>query len=316
MEYLGRADYQVKVRGYRIELGEIESCLCEHEKVSDAVVTLHEDASGAGHLIAYVVSADQARVPESELRRHLTDRLPDYMVPARLVFLEELPLTQNGKVDRRALPAPDEVQAQAREKSSESHSLLEEMLVDIWSHVLNVKEVSVHDNFFERGGHSLLAMRLISRLREVFEVEPTIDDIFDTDTLSDLAKRLSELIAEQQTGAALPLQRVARDGEIPLSFAQQRLWFLDQLTPGSFAYNLPAVFRVHGPLDISALEQSLNEVLRRHESLRTTFAGSGGKPQQVIGTPATIALPVTNLSPLDADQQQQEVMRLAAEEAR
>ena len=314
LEYLGRADYQVKVRGYRIELGEIESCLREHEKVSDAVVTLHEDASGAGHLIAYVVSADKARVPENELRRHLTERLPDYMVPARLVFLEELPLTHNGKVDRRALPPRE--QAQAREKSSESRSLLEEMLVDIWSHVLNVKDVGVHDNFFERGGHSLLAMRLISRLREVFEVEPTIDDIFDTDTLSDLAQRLSELIAEQQSGASLPLQRVERDGEIPLSFAQQRLWFLDKLTPGSFAYNIPAVFRVHGLLDISALEQSLNEVLRRHESLRTTFIDLGGKPQQVIVAEATIALPVTDLSDRDADQQQQEVMRLAAEEAR
>ena len=316
IEYLGRADYQVKVRGYRIELGEIESCLREHEKVSEAVVTLHEDASGSGHLIAYVVSADKAHVPENELRRHLTERLPEYMVPARLVFLEELPLTPNGKVDRRALPPPEQVQAQGREKSSEHHSLLEEMLADVWSHVLNVKEVGVHDNFFERGGHSLLAMRLISRLREVFEVELTIDDIFDTDTLSDLAKRLSELIAEQQTGTSPSLQRVERDGEIPLSFAQQRLWFLDKLTPGSFAYNIPAVFRVHGPLDLSVLEQSLNEVLSRHEGLRTTFADSGGKPRQVIAAEATIALPVTDLSHLAGDQQQQEITRLSAEEAR
>ena len=315
IEYLGRADYQVKLRGYRIELGEIESCLREHEKVSEAVLTVHEDASGSGHLIAYVVSADKARAPENELRRHLTERLPDYMVPARLVFLEELPLTPNGKVDRRALPPPEQVQAH-REKGSEHHSLLEEMLADVWAHVLGVDEVGVHDNFFELGGHSLLAMRLISRLREVFEVEPTIDDIFETDTLSDLAKRLSELIAEQQTGKSLPLQRVERDGEIPLSFAQQRLWFLDQLTPGSFAYNVPAAFRVHGPLNISALEQSLNEMLRRHESLRTTFADSGGKPRQVIAAEATIGLPVIDLSYLDADEQQQEAMRLAAEEAR
>jgi amino acid adenylation domain-containing protein len=292
LEFLGRIDEQVKVRGYRIELGEVEWALAQHPGVRDAVVVSRGDGPGGGRLVAYVVGP--AGVPE--LRAHLEQRLPDYMVPAVFVPLDALPLTPNGKVDRRALPAP-EAGAQADGAYVAPSTPAETELAAIWGEVLGIDRVGVDDNFFELGGHSLVATRVVSRVRRTFGVDMPLRALFEAQTVRALAAGLDV------PGAAVagpPLVPVRRDRPLPLSFAQQRLWFIDQLEPGGSAYNLPVVLRMRGVLDAPALAWALGETVKRHEALRTTFAmGEDGEPVQVIGPPRPVPLPVVDLSALD-----------------
>ncbi|MET0398828.1 MAG: condensation domain-containing protein, partial [Longimicrobiaceae bacterium] len=313
LEYFGRTDFQVKVRGFRIEPGEIEAALQRHEGVAAAVVVARADATGDTRLVAYVVPAG-GEVAAAGLRAHLRAHLPEYMVPSALVTLAELPLTSSGKLDRRALPAPESGDAAGEYLAPRTPD--EEILAGIYADVLRVERVGVEDGFFELGGHSLLATRVVSRVRQAFGVELPLRALFEAPTVGALAARIDALRGEDAGPQAPPLVPVPRDGSpLPLSFAQQRLWFIDQLEPGSAAYNMPFALRLRGPFDPAVLERSLAEIVRRHEALRTVFATVDGEPVQVVRGSATVALPVTDLRDLPEAQREAEVLRLASAEA-
>src|SRR6185312_7110974 len=315
LEFLGRIDHQVKLRGYRIELGEVEAALRQHGKVREAVVSLGEDAAGEKRLAAYIVSEAQPPATVSELRDFLRAKLPAHMIPGAFVLLDELPLTANGKVDRQALPVPEQKRPELAEAYEAPRTAVEEIVAGIWAQVLGVERVGRNDNFFELGGHSLLATQVISRVRQACGVEVGLRRIFESATVAGLAESVEE---ELKAGGELvtpALQRAARGEQLPLSFAQQRLWFLDQLEPGRAVYNVPAAVRLEGPLNVKALEQTLSEVVRRHEVLRTTFELVQGEPVQVIGKAEAVGLPLIDLSQWPESEREAEAERLAREEA-
>jgi amino acid adenylation domain-containing protein len=300
LDHLGRIDFQVKLRGHRIELGEIEATLRRHPAISEAVVLLREDRPGDPRLTAYLgLAAETAAPTVAELRQNLAERLPDYMVPAAFVFLPALPLNANGKVDRKALAAlrPEGGGAEGSAKIA-PRTPVEEMLAGLWSSVLEVGEVGAFDDFFDLGGHSLLATQLVMRIRDAFSVELPLRAVFQAPTLAAQAERVEKARSGEEPARARPrpVHRVPRDRGLPLSFAQERLWFLDQLTPGSPAYNVPVAFAVRGPLDVAALELAFSEVVRRHEVLRTSFPSRGTHPVQEIAPAAGWTLPVEDLS--------------------
>ncbi|HEX8116798.1 MAG TPA: amino acid adenylation domain-containing protein, partial [Pyrinomonadaceae bacterium] len=244
IEYLGRADHQVKVRGFRIELGEVEAALHAHADVRDAVVTAREDAGGGGkRLVAYLVAKDGAALTPAELRQSLKGRLPEYMVPSQFVVLDELPLTPNGKVDRKRLPEPEPVGAGFSGAYVTPRGAVEEAVAGVWAEVLGLGRVGAEDNFFELGGHSLLATQVISRVRAAFGVELPLRSLFEAPTVRGLAARV-EAGAGHRLSPLPPLVAGERGGEQPLSFTQQRLWFLDQLEPESPFYNIAAAARL------------------------------------------------------------------------
>ncbi|HEV2799100.1 MAG TPA: amino acid adenylation domain-containing protein, partial [Pyrinomonadaceae bacterium] len=331
IEYLGRVDYQVKVRGFRIELGEVEAALAAHPQVNEAVVVAREDEAGDKQLVAYLI-ADQATavfVESRELRAFLKEQLPDYMIPVHYVWLESFPLTPNGKVDRKALPAPDKTESASFGGYIAPQTPVQELLAGIWEGVLKVERVGITDNFFELGGHSLLAMLLASRVHEAFGVEVPLRTLFEEPTVTALATAVETALrvdVEQGTqteSAPPPLVRFEQppgeeqteQRELPLSYAQQRLWFIDQLEPESAAYNIPAAVRLTGEVDVAALERAIGEVVRRHEVLRTSFAMRAGEPVQVIHAAPAMTLPLTDISHLVREEREREAGRLAAEEA-
>jgi amino acid adenylation domain-containing protein len=315
IEFLGRADHQVKIRGFRIEPGEIEAALGQHLAVREAVVLAREDAPGEKRLVAYVVAERESLPTTTDLRHFLMEKLPEHMVPAVFVLLEALPLMPNGKVDRRALPSPDRSRPELAKAYVAPRTPTEELLAEIWAQLLDLERVGIHDNFFDLGGHSLLATQVVSRIRETFQVEIPLRRLFEVPTVAGLAESIE---AARQAGPNLlapPILPVPRNGDLALSFAQQRLWFFDQLEPGLPAYNIPAAVRLKGPLNLAALEQSLNEIVKRHESLRTTFGKVEGRPTQVIAPTLTIKLPVVDLRKLPASERETEVRRLVTAEA-
>ena len=317
IEFRGRTDEQVKVRGFRIEPGEIESALSEHERVKEAIVVAFEEM-GEKRLVAYIVAGQESRPSISELRSYLKERLPDYMIPAAFVYLDALPLTSHGKIDRRALPAPDGERPALAEAFLAPRSVVEEMLASIWSEALGGVRVGVNDNFFELGGHSLLATQVMSRVREAFGIEIALRSLFEQPTVGEFAETIeAELRAEG--GMAPRIERMARATReadvMPLSFAQQRLWFIDQLEPGNPVYNTPRGVRLRGTLDIAALERALTEVVRRHEALRTTFRDLHGEPVQVIGPAKPFTVIFEDLSGLPEATRAEEARRLTLEEA-
>ncbi len=316
IQYLGRGDHQVKVRGFRIELGEIEAALARHPSVSQAIVTVHEGARGEKRLVSYVVARPQCAPTAIELRTFLKNKLPEHMVPAGFVMLDSFPLTSNGKVDRRALPSPGEARPELGKAFVEFRTPTEELLADIWAQVLGVERVGIYDDFFDLGGHSLLATQVVSRIRETFQVEMPLRRLFETPTVAGLAEHLELSRLDGQSFQLSPIQPLPRDKDLPLSFAQQRLWFIDQLDPGNSVYNFPVAIRLKGSLNLAALEQSLNEIVRRHEALRTTFSIVDGQPTQVIASKLMITLPVVDLRSLPAVQREAEVQRLVVQEAR
>ncbi|HJT57763.1 MAG TPA: amino acid adenylation domain-containing protein, partial [Ktedonobacteraceae bacterium] len=317
IEFLGRTDHLVKIRGYRIELGEIEAMLTQHPGVRECIVlTCEGEDTGTTWLVAYVVLTQSSAPSVEELRGYLEKKLPNYMLPTHFVRLEALPLTSNGKVDRRALPVPGPSSSGPGEDFLVARTPIEEMIAGIWSEVLRRKQVGVHENFFEVGGHSLLATKLVARIRTVLQVEVPLRALFEAPTVSKLAQRMEQMLRGGQEIEAPSLVPVPRGRELPLSFAQQRLWFLDQLEPNSTAYNIPNATRLSGKLNFHALEQSLQEVVRRHESLRTTFSTKEGQPVQVIEPCARCSLPVIELSALASEQHENEVLRLVQQEAR
>ncbi|MEH2133322.1 MAG: amino acid adenylation domain-containing protein [Nostoc sp.] len=281
IEYLGRIDNQVKIRGFRIELGEIEAALSQHPHVQASYVIAREDTPGDKRLVAYIVPQPQVTLVISELRSDLKKKLPDYMVPSAIVILESLPLTPNGKIDRRALPAP-EPSSELLEKYVAPRNPIEEILSLIWQQVLKVELVGRHDNFFELGGHSLLATQLISRVRSSLKVELPLRSLFAAPTIAELSYNIQRLQLQDLELAAPPILPRAENAEIPLSYAQQRLWFLDQFEPNSASYNIPFGLRLVGSVNVDALQQSLIEIIHRHEALRTNFITVDGQAAQII----------------------------------
>jgi amino acid adenylation domain-containing protein len=309
LEYLGRTDGQVKVRGFRVEPGEIEAALAAHPAVGQAAVLALPDPAGGSRLTAYVTG----EVEEAGLRAFLKQRLPGHMVPTGWVFLDALPLTPNDKVDRRAL-ARLEPAAQRSVAFQAPRTPLEATLAKIFAGVLGVAALGAHDDFFELGGHSLLAMRVIAEIRRTLGAELPVRALFENSTVASLS--LAVEAAREGTPAAIPQGVALRPGSRrPLSFAQARLWFLDQLTPGSNAYNIPFPLRLEGRLEPPALAAALSEIVRRHEVLRTAYALTEGEPYQAVQPAPLATLPLVDLTALPGETRGSEALRLAAEDA-
>ncbi|MGA2078247.1 MAG: amino acid adenylation domain-containing protein, partial [Terriglobia bacterium] len=314
LEFLGRLDGQVKIHGFRIEPGEIEAVLRAQDTIRQAAVIVREDTPGDKHLVAYIVPAAGAEVSVGMLRDALSLRLPPYMIPASFVFLERLPLTANGKLDRRALPPPDKATMKSMDTYTPPRTPVETKLVKIWSDILGVESVSVRDNFFDLGGHSLKALRVLARIHEAFGLELPVRCLFESQTISKLAVVIEDSGGISETAA--PIIPAKRDGEIPQSFGQQGLWFLEQLHPGTAQYNVPLCIRLSGQLNAAVLEDCLNEVIRRHEILRTTFDAVDGRPVQIIHDSSTFVLRIDDLQGLPELQRSSEAQSRIVEEVR
>jgi amino acid adenylation domain-containing protein len=313
LEFLGRMDHQVKVRGFRIELGEIEAVLGHHQGVQDAVVIVREDTPGDRRLVGYVILRKGVQCNPKELQEHLKQKLPDYMVPAAFVVLERLPVTPNGKVDRKTLPIP-EMDTETQDFVA-ARKPVEEVLAGMWADILGVEKVSVEGNLFEMGAHSLLVTQVVSRIRKAFSVEPPLRTFFESPTVAGMARVIEKLRGEAEGGAAPPIVRTPRDGNYPLSFTQERMWFLDQMEQDLTAYNVPGAVYMDGALNVAALEAGFTEILRRHEIFRTTYKTVEGKPVQVIQPARPFDLPVVDLSALRSEHREEEALRIARENA-
>ncbi|HEY0603159.1 MAG TPA: amino acid adenylation domain-containing protein [Herpetosiphonaceae bacterium] len=343
IDFIGRVDDQVKVRGFRIEPNEIATVLMAHDAVREAIVIAREDQPGVKQLVAYVVenkayqSAGTADL-ETTLRAHAAAELPEYMVPWAVVTIDALPLTPNGKVDRRALPAPEMTRAAGADFVA-PRTAAESAIAAIWSEVLSVSPVGVNDSFFVLGGHSLLAGQVLVRLREAFGEHVSMQMVFEQPTIAELVAAivagsdeasvdyLAQMYLDRKTfncelhdtmeapELSLDIERPT-SGKLPLSFAQQRLWLIERFDPGNLSYLVPQAVRLTGPLNIEALEQSFNEVIRRHESLRTVFRMIDDQAVQVVLPSLSIALPLIDLEALDRDEQELGVQTLADMDAR
>jgi len=302
IEYLGRNDHQVKIRGYRIELGEIEAQLRTHARVREAVVLAREDVPGQRRLVAYLTPTGEAP-PIEALRELLKGSLPEYMLPSAFVVLESLPLTPNGKLDRKALPAPAGDFGQHGYEAPQGE--VESTLAQLWQELLRVERVGRHDNFFELGGHSLLAVQVITRIRQVLGRELSVRVLFESPTVQRLARQLGSA----HRAEVRPIIRADRTEALPLSWAQQRLWFIDQLEGGGTAYHLAAAVRLHGALDLEALQSALDTMLERHEVLRTVFRNADGQPVQVITEMKRFALQVVDLSHQEQEERNAAVLQ-------
>ncbi|MEW2435914.1 non-ribosomal peptide synthase/polyketide synthase [Streptomyces caniferus] len=311
LEFLGRADRQVKVRGFRIEPGEIEAALARHPRVAEAVVIVREDEPGRQRLVAYVTPGEPVRPPQpAELRAAVSRSLPAHMVPSAVVVLDAFPLTAQHKIDRRALPAPDPSRAPEQGHIA-PRTPAERALAGIWSEVLSVSTVGTGDDFFELGGDSVLAVRVLSRIREELGDRLSVRDLFTARTIAGLVPLLGD---PDTADPAPPVTPVPRDRPLPLSGAQQRLWFLDDLTAGDSEYNTGVGVRLGGPLDAGALRRALDRLAARHDSLRTTFTTVDGRGVQRVDDTAAVPLRTVDLGALPADRHDAEVERLLVEE--
>jgi amino acid adenylation domain-containing protein len=316
IEFLGRVDHQVKTRGMRVETQELQAALSKYPGLQDVVIHPREDQPGEVRLVAYMTTEQKIKPTVTELRGFLSQALPEYMIPSAFVFLDRLPLSSNGKVDRNALPPPDQARPELEKDFVPPRTPVEEMLAGLWVEILGLDRAGVYDNFFELGGHSLLATRLMSRIRQVFEVELPLRQVFGASTIAELAENIETALREGQRFSAPRISPVSRDQQLPLSFAQERLWFLDHLQPDSGFYNCPAAVRIGGSLNVAGLESALGEVVRRHEVLRTTFQTVNGRPVQVIGPAQPTGLTLVDLEALTGTEREAKAARLAAEEAR
>lgn len=310
IEYLGRIDNQVKIRGFRIEIGEIESVLTQHHAVCEVVVIPQEDDFQPKSLTAYIVFGSKTIPTVRELRCFLRQQLPEYMIPNAFVAMEMLPLTPNGKIDRRALTHANVVPMGSQENYTAANTTTQEILVGIWGQILNLDRVGIEDNFFELGGHSLLATQVISQVRKTFQVEIPLGELFSAPTIAQFSQRIETTINNESSLEFIPLKPVARNSNLPLSFAQQRLWLLQQLEPDSAAYNGSNALLMEGILNLEALTKSINEIIRRHEILRTNFVLVDNQPVQKIISELKISLPIVDLQNLSATERQAEVQKL------
>ncbi|MBS3026577.1 MAG: amino acid adenylation domain-containing protein [Dolichospermum sp. DET50] len=301
IEYIGRIDHQVKIRGFRIELGEIEAILNQHPDISNAVAIVREDNPGDKRIIAYITSENQAKLTQSELRQFVKQKLPDYMIPSVFVTLEIFPITPNGKVDRRALPKPELLR---ETKFIPPSSLTEEIIILIWSNILRISAISREDNFFEIGGHSILATQVISRLQEAFKQEIPIKTLLKYPTPAELAKVIEQKYYPEKNLTII--ETLKKRENLPLSFAQLRMWFLYQLEGKSATYNVAFALQLEGKLNQSSLEKAFQKIIERHEILRTSFIAIDGSPVQVITPALNFALSVVDL---EAQKQIEELVK-------
>jgi len=316
IEYLGRVDEQVKVRGHRVETGEIEALLNEHESVGDAVVVLREDEPGHKKLVAYVVAKRPGNMDAPDLNSYLRQRLPEYMLPSAYVALDHIPLTRNGKVDRSALPPPEKSDVDFYDSSAVDIDPIQEIVINLMREVLGSEQINAHDNFFDLGGHSLLAMQLGLRIRQALDIELPVRNLFESPTASELVENVKAIIRKSPRAQTPPLIPVARNGDVPLSFAQQRLWFISQLEPDSRFYNISSPMRLTGELKVEALGRSLKALISRHESLRTTFKVVNEHVAQIVTSSPLFSLPLIDLTCLpDATTREAEMQRLTMQEA-
>ena len=315
LEYLGRLDTQVKIRGYRVELREIETAIESHPDVRWAVVLAPTAGNRGRGLTAHLVVRDRHSPPTADaLRVFLQARLPGYMVPADFILLDALPVTSSGKVDRRAVATVAGKGLEYAIPVVPPRTGLEETVARIWAEVLNLKRVGVYDNFFELGGHSLLATQVVSRIREVLGVDVALRDLFETATVADLVERITQRIGDGHSGGvAIESRRLG--GSAPLSFSQERMWFLHRLAPESAAYNVPASLRIRGPLNADALVAALRDVVHRHEILRTVFPMIDGRPVQVV-TEHQVDVPLVDLQAQSKTSREARARDLLREEAR
>ena len=318
IECLGRIDHQVKLRGFRIELGEIEARMKDVEAINNCVVVLREDRPGDQRLAAYYVAREGRTVSVTDLRSHLHMKLPEYMVPQYFVELPSIPLTPNGKVDRKALPQPDVDGVSDREYVA-PRTEIEQKIAAIWQEVLKQEKVGAQDDFFELGGHSLLAIQVMARVNRVFNVQVPLRRFFEARTveaLSEVLREISNLPFEESPIHLPKIWPVPRNQRLPLSFSQERLWFLSQLEPGSTAYSMPASIRMKGRLDKKALEKAFEELARRHEILRTSFMFIDGHPQLNIAQDSKITITGEDLRKFPASMRESEAARLIDEHMR
>jgi amino acid adenylation domain-containing protein len=319
LEFVGRVDHQVKVRGFRIELGEIEAALRAHDGVAQAIALLREDRPGDRRLVAYVVAG--AALSISELRAHLSARLPGYMQPAAIVLVDALPLGPNGKIDRAALPLPEQARPELERSYVAPTTPLEATVVELFGEVLGVQRVGMHDHFFrDLGGHSLLATQVISRLRELVDAEIPLRRLFEHPTAAELCRAIADQLPRRPHAPDAGTDNATDEATgrlvtAPLSYAQRRLWFLAQLSPDSPFYNVPAALRIRGTVDDDVLERALQEIVRRHDVLRTTFAALRGEPVQRVAPTLHLALDRIDVSALPREQRDREVGSLASEAA-
>ena len=341
IEFLGRIDHQVKIRGFRVELGEIEATLSRHPAIQAVAVIVREDTPGDKRLVAYLVLDPKTAPSTSELRSFLSEKLPDYMIPSAFVTLDRLPLTPSGKINRRALPFPEQIRSELEESFVVPGTPIEKTLAGIWGQVLNIEQIGIHDNFFELGGYSLLATRILSQIFTHFEIDLSLRALFERPTIAKLALKIEDLLAakiddftvEQGQDHETALKRPLGDqlhkqsklsaipkrpvqSQTPLSWLQQGLWFLHKLNPNSPFHNIPIAIRLKGTLNVTALEQSLNDIVQRHEALRTTFIEVHEQPAQLIKPPHTLDLPVIDLSHLSIEEQEDNVHQWAVNEAK
>ncbi len=312
LEHLGRRDQQVQIRGVRIELGEIENLLRNYEGVADVAVIDRDDGEGNKFLVAYVIMTNGTG--SESLRQYLAERLPETMLPSAFVQLNQLPRTLNGKIDRKGLPTLEAIQAEREAGDALPRGPVEEIVAGIWSEVLKVPAVRRDDNFFNLGGHSLLVTHAILRVRETLKVELPIRSLFEAPTVAAFSALIKKHISEGNSGERSPIQKVAREEELPLSYAQQRMWFFEQLASGSASFHIPVGVRLKGRLNRLALAQTFSEIIRRHESLRTVFPAVYDRPVQVIQEPTRFHLPVVDLSRLAGEERAQQAAQVAQQE--
>ncbi len=316
LEYLRRNDNQIKLRGYRIELGEVEAAIARTPSVRQAVAVIREVRPGDSRLIGYVVPEAGIELTDAEIKAHMRESVPDYMVPQHFVQLEAFPLTPNGKVDRKALPAPSlaagarETELVAPRTEAEAH------IAAAFQDLLGVESVSVHDNFFDLGGHSVLAAQVLARLQRDHGIVLPFRKLFEAPTVAGLAALLPESQSTAAPQEKATISRLEEGAPAPLSLMQQRLWFLEQLDPGLAVQNLPSAFRIRGVLDTEALERAMQEILARHEVVRTVFGEQDGEPVQIVRADVTIRLlPLIDLSDVPAARREAHLIELLEERA-
>lgn len=313
LEFLGRCDRQIKLRGYRIEPGEIEAALLGHESVRAAAVIVSSAGDDAAKLSAFVEWDGPREAGEEELQRYLGAKLPPYMVPSQIVARRELPITRDGKVDYRALANLDATRR--ADAYVAPRTGVEQVIAELWAEALRVPRVGAHDDFFAHGGHSLLAAQVVARIRGVLGVELPLNILFEAATVARIGERVQGALGSD-AGPPAPIERLPRGGPLPISLAQEGIWRLEQVQPGSPVFNIERAVHVRGALDVSALGRSLCEVVRRHEVLRTGFEERDGRPALVRYEEASFEVPVTDLSTLPEPERDAAVQREAAAEAR
>jgi amino acid adenylation domain-containing protein len=315
LEHLGRKDAQVKIRGYRVETIETELALLRHPAAAQVLVLCRENIRGDKCLIAYLVPNGPVMPPVVELRAFLKDKIPEYMIPSAFVFLESLPITPNGKVDLNALPKSSSARPVLDAPFVPPNGPIEEVLANIWVEILGIDEVGIHDNHFDLGGNSLSAMQVVAQIEKAFRVPMPLARFFESPTIASLSRNLSMTLGAAPELKLFPLERIARDKPLPLSFAQQRLWFLDQWEPGSAVYNICRAFHLRGRINVRAMEESLEGIVERHEVLRTAFPVLDGQPVQTVATKLKLPLRVINLRRVPKTEQSDQSLRIVKEDA-